>query len=264
MENDANNTRVQRGTIGGHGYVQIGGLKWATNNVAVSDSGYKEWRTEEFEVVKAPGTEEDVIVGDYFQWGAHAGFCGKPTDGDRGLLIYESFTRAICGDELEMFNFKSGRSFQLSNTPYGSGLEYRKYTGTEGDGRAVLEPSDDVASVCWGEGWRTPSSAEYKALYSETEWTWSDEDSGYYVTPKGECLSWDRTNALLFFPASGYGYTKTTYGVGCMGRYWSRDLYPFSQSSSIVYRLSFDRFTVNPQEINSRHGGFSVRAVSDR
>lgn len=62
------------------------------------------------------------------------------------------------------------------------------------DGKWILDPEDDAATVNWGDGWRTPTAAELAELQRECSWTWQDDYNnsgvpGFLVTgPNGNSI----------------------------------------------------------------------------
>ena len=270
-------------------------IKWYRQNLAITTSGNKSWKGGNESAVKVPGTNDDVIVGDYFQWGTYKGYCGDATAADKGLLIYESFTNKYCvnGGSEDKFEFKTteaGIAYQFNTSwsedstsvgisPYFDGSkgeygEYTKYTGTDD---AILASSDDVANIILGDNWRMPTSAEFEAMKKATYWAWDATDCGYYVyTPangdegglngkkadKSTSVtgSYNKAAALLFFPAAGSGY-GTDLNVGDFGYYWSGSL--GSSYTDYAYGLYFYSVDVNPQGYYDRYSGLSVRPVSD-
>ena len=277
---DGRDYKPQTGTINGHMYVQIGTTKWATENLAITESGNKV-----FNSLKTPVTGEDVVNGDYFQWAAYEGYCGKSTDADRGLLIYESFTSTMCGDAANEFTFKtvpettdnkwtfntatSGKNIGIS--PYYT-TKYIKYTA---EAESTLESSDDVASICWGATWRMPVGGvegEFQKLYDATYWVWDATDKGSYVfepdaSHKGGTRGtsmpsgWKKTDALLFFPAAGNGFNSTFDSVSNYGIYLSCSLY--TSNTNNAYNMGTGITSINPQNSNGRSNGRTIRPVSD-
>ena len=279
-----------RGKINGHDYVYVAGKKWATQNLAISTSGKGAWLS-----VKVPGTDTDVVVGDYFQWGAYPGYCGSATDTDKGLLIYETFTNTGT-DSGRSFNnsFKTDKEFNKATSPYG-GSAYTKYVEVDESYRPNLDISDDVAHTLWGESWRMPTSAEFVELCAECFVERDGTNKGLrFYAPKsaddkgllklsesswkqitGTATSYSKTSrpdafeeytgtvALLFFPAAGYGFGGSLYSAGTSGYYWSSTL--LSDSTDCAYYLHFNSISgdVNPQNGKTRCRGFSVRPLSD-
>ena len=241
-------------------------LRWYRQSLAITASGKKAWKDGNGSAVKVPGTNDDVIVGDYFPWGTFAGFYGSGADSDKGLLPYSAFTNTGCGDGSDGFTFKDGRQFSDANVPYRSDTGYTKYNAA--DGRTTLEASDDVASIVLGGTWRMPTQAEFQAMKQATYWAWDATDKGYYVyapnpaTDAGKVNNgtgtYDKVDALLFFPAAGFGGGAKLDKAGSYGRYWSST---FNSNSNSFYLL-FYASSVSLQ-YDSRYNGFSVRPVQD-
>lgn len=237
-------------------YVTIGDLKWTKQNLAVSASGGKSWKGNNATAVKLPGTDKDAIVGDYFQWAAYTGYCGKGSDDDNGLLVYTSFNNTKCvGDQAgsSFFTFKEGKSFtrEYANAYWKEGNIYSKYADED---HATLDRTgvhtghnDDAANIVYGGNWRIPTKDEFDAMKAITYWQFDATDYGYYVyTPvSGDEGGSDgkkadrktditgtyvKSDALLFFPLSGSGEhanlrlydNKLNYD----GWYWSSTFYP--------------------------------------
>ena len=123
---------------GGHEYVEIGGLKWATMNVganSVTDSGL------------------------YFQWGDTQGYTASQVGSGEGKK-YFGWT-----------DYKYGNG---TSSPSATGMT--KYNAT--DGKSVLEASDDAAQVNWGGSWRMPTTAELQALGNAVNTAWTADYQG--------------------------------------------------------------------------------------
>lgn len=252
--------------LGEPDYVVIDNLKWTRQNISVSASGSKIWKGNNGTAVKVPGTDEDVVNGDFFQWGAHEGYAGNAADSDRGLLLYTSFTSEACGDATHSFSFKSGKQFNKANAPYG-GSSYSKYKSST----SSLELSDDVAHIVLGGSWRMPTKDDMVNMKAATYWEWDSVDRGFYVyapnpiTDKGKVNNgtgtYDRSTALLFFPANGYGYETELNNPGEYGFCWYGNI--SAGSTEYGCYMSFNSGTVATETNNSRFHGFTVRAVSD-
>ena len=242
-------------------------LRWYKQSLAITDSGKKAWTGGSGSAVKVPGTDEDVVVGDFFPWGAFAGFYGGGADSDKGLLPYTGFTNKGCGDASDSFTFKTDKQFDAANSPYYSGSVYTKYNG--GDGKTSLDASDDVASIILGNTWRMPTSAEFQAMKEATYWAWDATDNGYYVyTPNPASDAgkvndgagkYNKSRALLFYPAAGYG--NTTVLTSAYGYYQSSTL--GSISPDYADYMNFSDNSVNPENVNYRFIGMSIRPVQD-
>ena len=249
-------------------------LRWYRQSLAITASGKKAWKGGGGSAVKVPGTGEDVVVGDYFPWGTFAGFYGSGADSDKGLLPYSAFTNTGCGDGSNGFTFKDDKQFKKENTPYWSGSAYTKYN----DSKTTLEASDDVASIILGGTWRMPTQAEFQAMKEATYWAWDATDKGYYVYAPANgdegglngkkadestpvTGSYDKADALLFFPATGYGDGTSMSNASSYGHYRSSTL--SSENTECAYRLYFYDTNVYTDKYTYRYCGFSVRPVQD-
>ena len=109
---------------GGHEYVEIGGLKWATMNVganSVTDNGL------------------------YFQWADAQGYTASQVGSGEGQKYFG------------WADYKYG-----NGTGFPSETGMAKYNST--DGLTTLDAADDAAVANWGGSWRMPTTAEFQAL----------------------------------------------------------------------------------------------------
>ena len=261
-----------------HDFVVVKGTKWAVNNLAISESGKKSWKVTGTSVVTVPGTGEDVIMGDLFQWAAYAGYSGDPAGSDKGLLLYKSFKLKGVGDSENSWVFKDSQvTFKAGSAPYWAGSKYSDKYNTDGK---CLELSDDVANIILGGSWRIPTKEENIALKNATYWVWDGNDAGYYVhTPNlasdagkhtvDDAKTYNKSDALLFIPCPGYAqYNKFQWGfpmTSWRAMYWS------STCSGSGSENAYDMYVCgkgaqnnfNAAASTSRHWGLSVRPVMD-
>ena len=104
------------------------------------------------------------------------------------------------------------------------------------DGKTVLDPEDDAASVNLGGKWRMPTKAEMEALAatrynSAYEWEWKTIQD----TPGWEIVQ-SSTGNSIFLPASGYWSRSSLLLEGKYGRYWTSSLY---DEASKAYSTTF-------------------------
>ena len=242
--------------------VNVTTLKWATQNLAISSSGKQPWANFKYE------NDRHIFQnGDYFQWGAYAGYCGNPSDADKGLLTYTSFTSPTA------FNSKAGKGFSISNVPYYSGSAYTTYTGTAGDGLLELKPSDDVATIILGSSWRMPKGSDYAKMKNATYWAWDAKDCGFYVFAADATHAANsivsavpadlkKYNALLFFPAVGAGQDSEFGFVNDVCFYWARDFVDNSIDTQ-AYHLGLRGTNFGSiNRFSNRYYGLPVRPVS--
>lgn len=103
-----------------------------------------------------------------------------------------------------------------------SSMRLTKYNANSVNGLVdniyVLENSDDVATVEWGDGWYTPSESDFQELIDNCTWTWSTvgDVTGYLVTSNKSGYE----NASIFLPAAGYCYNGSRGSNLSYGYYW--------------------------------------------
>ena len=266
------------GKIGDHDYVLIAGTKWATQNLAITSSGQGGWMGKNEAAVNVPGTTTPVQIGDYFQWGASTNYTTEENN-DKGLLIYKSFSIIFATDASSAFDASftwkdpDGLFDTSYKSPYYESSAYANYK----DKGAGLAEKDDAARILWQGTWRMPTSAEFKAMREATYWAWDGTDCGYYVFMPGlgtsgaangngtfDTSTDDKSKALLFFPAAGYGNTTSLTAAGTNGFYWSSTTVSSSDKWAASYSLCFGSTAVVPQNNGDcRFSGRSVRPVSD-
>ena len=148
----------------------------------------------------------------------------------------------------------SSSNYKYPATNLGDGMiVYAKYDSTpiHGDGKTVLEPEDDAASVNLGNGWRTPTFNEFKELRENCTWTWTTRNgvNGMLVTgPNGKSI---------FLPGGGWYSNTTLTGKTTYGRYWTA-----TGSGDIAHAVDFANGYVD-KAVLARSDGRSVRPVKD-
>ena len=122
---------------------------------------------------------------------------------------------------------------------------YTKYN--ENDKKMYLDPEDDVATVMYGNGWRTPTMAEVRELKEKCTWTWTTVNKA-----KGQKITGPNGNSI-FLPACGYLSGVTHSFKWEYGHYMilEKDQGPFS-----FHEKGFSQFN---QLV--RYVGTNVRAV---
>lgn len=123
------------------GYIEIGGVKWATMNVG------------------ATGVTD---YGLYFQWGDTQGYRYDQVGSGEGQKYFGWAD----------YKYGNGSSYQ-------SASDMTKYNST--DGKTVLDTSDDAVTTAWGGSWRTPTTEEFQVLVSETTSAWTSGYNGTNV-----------------------------------------------------------------------------------
>lgn len=153
---------------------------------------------------------------------------------------------------------KPGIYFSWGNTEghaEGSGYDFSQAVYETTPAAAIttnLSLSQDAARAVLGAPWRMPTSAEYEELYNNCTTVWTMLNGVY-----GRLFTSNVNGNTLFLPAAG-GYNGTSLNSrGSRGYYWSSS---YLSATNARY-LSFSSSNVNPQSIDSRRFGFSVRAV---
>ena len=123
---------------GGHDYVEIGGLKWATVNL---------------------GATSATDSGLYFQWGDTQGYTASQVGSGSGQKYFG----------WEDYKYGDGTSEPPSSA-------MTKYNNT--DGLTILLPEDDAATAAWGGNWRIPTKEEFQTLSTSTTTAWTSDYNG--------------------------------------------------------------------------------------
>lgn len=230
------------------------------------------------------GANSQSEYGWYFAWGGTEGYVRQnnkwvsASGVDSYSYSLSSAKTAGANDYLYVKNQSfAGHSFDWAHAPFNNGSSSCDATYFSSVRNTVcpdniLALDYDAARVNWGGNWRMPTSAEFKAMKDATYWAWNATDKGYYVfspddshTAGTSAISvpgdLNKADALLFFPAAGYGGSAGLSSAGSGGRYWSGSF--FSSGLNNAFYLHFYSGTVNPQTNLSRCNGHSVRPVSD-
>lgn len=99
------------------------------------------------------------------------------------------------------YTYDNYRYFTGSVSEDGEFVKLTKYSFDEG-GKTVLGPEDDVAAMRWGNGWRMPTKEEWERLMKRIDAQKSTE------TDEGLTLYFEGTDAMLFFPPTGFYATQ--------------------------------------------------------
>lgn len=215
-------------------YVDLGlpsGAKWANRNI---------------------GADRTAECGDYFAWGDPVPYytstdpfvwkADKP-----GGYIVDNYKFAMPDG-----NFIATYTKYVNQTwmGYGYGHTY--------DNKFILEPEDDAAHVICGEGWRTPTFAEWKELgsYCTVEAMVLNGVSGCKVTSNvaGYQDKW------IFIPATGD--PMSPYEATGNGMYWSSSLAGRPYDASFALLLSYGSFgQINYYNTRNRFEAACIRPV---
>ncbi len=132
--------------------------------------------------------------------------------------------------------------------------EYETLTKyTVDDGKTILDPEDDAASVNMGGSWRMPTHAEIQELKNNcTTHKYYDE------VREGVIVASKINGNHIFLPAAGCRYNSDLSSAGSYGYYWSSSL--STGDSGIACGLYFSSGYVGWDDC-CRYYGRSVRGV---
>lgn len=229
----------ESGKAGNYAYVDLGlksGTKWATYNV---------------------GATQPTEYGDYFAWGET-----QPKED------YSWTTYKYEADYYKTMNngrgsWKGCCKYTIADNQYeSSGLEnlvawYNSDRVFIGDKKMTLEPSDDAATVNWGDEWRMPTSTEQQELIDGCDWEWTEDFNGTGIAGR---IGTSKVNGnIIFLPAAGVRHDTSLNLTGNHGGYWSSSLFEItSYSADELYFYSDLVYMCGDYD---RSYGRSVRAV---
>lgn len=222
--NNGGSTGGGNGTYNGHDYVDLGlpsGTLWATCNVGTS----------------VPGD-----YGSYYAWGE-----------TQPKTTYNWSTYKYCSGITYDYNYADYEYPLLTKYCTESNYGYNGFT----DDLTTLNPSDDVATVNWGSGWRMPTKEEYEELLNHTNSITTTQNG-----MRGKLLTSTTNGNSIFLPYSGYRNGNDLKNAGNDGLYRSSSLYPdnANRSAWILY-IIWDMYPFLNQGSGTRCYGESVRPV---
>ena len=121
---------------------------------------------------------------------------------------------------------------------------------------STLTDVEDAAVQTWGNGWRMPTTEEFKALDENCSHSWESDYEGTGVAGMLFTSNADATKTL-FFPAAGYGDGSN---VGNEGGFWTKTLAAYPAAA---YRLRVNSSDAYAADFDNRCNGHSIRPVHD-
>lgn len=124
------------------------------------------------------------------------------------------------------------------------------------DNKTILDYSDDVAYVKWGDKWRMPQKSEWEELISQCQWTIYTKNgiNGYLIIGPNE--------NSIFIPFAGYKDGNNYYSSEIS--YWSNTLDPNVGYSDFAYYIAGQETDNIPIiETMDRYIGRTIRPVWD-
>ena len=183
------------------------------------------------------GANSPGEYGDYFAWGETTGYMGNKT--------YFGWS-----------NYKYCKGDMSALTKYCTDGATFGYNGFA-DGKTVLAPEDDAATVNWGNDWQIPSWEQWMELFD-----------GSNTSPKlttingikGWKLTSNSNGNSIFLPVAGYRDETTLCNAGSYGSYWSRTL--CESNNPYAYMMDFWVTSIGGGMVDTdRYAGRSVRPV---
>ena len=160
----------------------------------------------------------------YFAWGETRGYTKEQVEEGKKSFAWSEY-------EFGALNIDDKADYGM-----------RKYNET--DGRGVLEPKDDAATVNWGEDWRIPTKKQFDELKANTKYEWAEIDG--VPGAKFTSIVEGYTDRFVFFPAAGYMRVGTRY-VHIEGDYWL---------ASLNYNRIYSAFTLTFDADYNTDGNF--------
>ena len=173
------------------------------------------------------GADVPEDYGDYFAWGET-----QPKDNF-------SWTN---------YQYCMGSFNTLTKYCNNSDIGYNGFT----DDLTTLEPSDDAATVNWGDDWRMPTDGEWQELYQNTTVTWTTQNG-----VNGRLFTASNGNSL-FLPAAGYCNESIPEAAGIIGDYWTSSLDTDYPSGALSFFFNSSNYYIS---FCNRLYGRNVRAV---
>ena len=180
----------------------------------------------------------------------------------KGNLIKDGTTGEYAiGEKTDWGTYVSWGNIIGHNEGEGYDFSNANYNRTPGYSVAANIPSNDaahdIALATLGTPWHLPTKEDFKELYDNTDSEWVADYNGTGVAGRKFMKKSDHS-VYVFFPASGY-YNGTSLNYrGSYGNYWSSSFY----SATRAYYLYFNSSSVNPQNVDNRRLGFTVRPVT--
>lgn len=208
---------------GGHEYVEIGGLKWATMNV---------------------GANSVTDTGLFFQWGDTQGYTAEQVGSGEGQKYFG------------WADYKYG-----NGTSYPGAEGMTRYNNTDGITTLLLE--DDAVAAAWGGNWRMPTDAEFQALGTAVTSAWTADYEGSGVAGLILTSNADSSKKLFFPACGGYQdstmHNVGRYGYYWSSLRMNDQDYNIVDA----WKMNFGSSYVDWRGSEYRYYGFPVRGVAD-
>ena len=139
------------------------------------------------------------------------------------------------------------KTYKFNNTTH----SFSKYNNS--DGKTVLDPEDDAATVNMGGNWHMPTEEQCEELTANTTSTWTTMNG-----VNGRLFKSNINGNGLFIPATGYCYNSSVYDKGSNAYVWSSSLtVEYPNLACYLYFYSSLMYV----NYYTRYFGHSVRGV---
>lgn len=160
------------------------------------------------------------------------------------------------GDKYAWGETKIKSDYDLDNYKWSNGSDngwdnpFTKYWTDNDDGivdnKTILEPSDDVARVKWGDKWRMPTEEEFRELKNKCRWERTTQDGII-----GVCITGPNKHSI-FLPYKSNDWLYANY--------WSASLAMFNSFKASTLFLTKDKYVLLDE---LRYYGNPVRPVTE-
>lgn len=206
---------------------------------------------------------------------------GASTEKEAGLYFQWGDTQGYTAEQVG--NGEGQKAFSQDDYKFYVDGEYIKYNGI--DGKTVLDPEDDAASVNMGGDWRMPTVEDFNELFLNTDiYVISSEgnevkatvDKDIYGNIQGKWekeqisikgvkfYKKDEHSIYMFCPLTGVVSDGLANAIDIMGLLWTSfwDSYePIMESSQLAYHFHFDNEGVRMVFDGTRFEGYPIRGV---
>lgn len=208
------------------------------------------------------GASKPEEFGDYYAWGA------TQTWYETGYA--QENPQQHWKDGMQSGYSWTNAPFETTNATYSEDSKWCKYVGSKkspfADAAApeedllktVLDQEDDAAHVILGNGWRIPTSDEWKILFDDEKFSmqFATIDGTWGI--KVQSLIEGFTDNWIFLPFAGFWDDDALYQSGFVGYFWASDLSMKAPNCS-----EYTRFTNASASLSGTYRcfGMSIRPV---
>ena len=239
---------------------------WDADPIPVQDIHIIEWKRPEGLTVRpvvadddagssAPEGVEEVDLGLSVKW-ANMNVGAESFDEWGNFYAWgEAWTRHAYGWYYGYFTGETNDQGYDISLRIGPNYKWGAYdTGMTGyTGLTTLEADDDAATANWGNGWRTPTKAEFEELLANTNYEVGESDGVAYAKFTSKI-----NGKYIYLPAGGYYDGESITKVNKIGLYYSSTVN--TDNCTKAYYMGFDKDNRGTAS-NIRTYGYNIRPV---